>query len=174
MKKIKISLLALSIFGSIVISCKKNDDATTNANATVTVTTSALGFDGAAGAGFKSSAGKVVKNGTTYTLSAVEDNAKRSITIVVNNVSATGTFTLDKGNANANIATLVKDNTSSDATLTYKTDGTSTAGSIGGGSVQITKLTDTEIEGKFFVVAYNSAKIAAYVENGAFSGKIGK
>ncbi|MDQ7949685.1 MAG: hypothetical protein REI78_06935 [Pedobacter sp.] len=172
MKKLTLVLLAVS-FTSAFISCKK-DKETTSDSATVTVNASLLGFDGTSGTAFKSTAGKVTKSGNSYTLTAVEDGAKRSISITVNNVTALGTFTLDKGNTSTNMGILVKDNTSTDATLTYKTDGVSTTGGIGGGSLQITKLTDTEIEGKFYVVAYNSAKVAAFVENGAFSGKITK
>ena len=105
---------------------------------------------------------------------AVEDGSKRGITIVLNNITAIGAFTLNKGNTANNIATLTKDNTSSDAVINYKTDGNSASNKVGGGSVDITKLSDTEIEAKFFIVAYNSAKNEAFVENGSFTGKIAK
>lgn len=173
MKKIKTTLLALTILTTIFASCKK-DEETPEAIATVTVTTSLLGFDGVNGTAFKSTTAKVTKAGNTYTLVAGEDGAKRGITIVLNNITATGTYTLDKGNAALNIATLTKDNTSTDATLSYKTDGVSTTGVIGGGSVIISKLSDTEIEAKFFIIAYNTAKKESFVENGAFTGKLTK
>ncbi|RZL47784.1 MAG: hypothetical protein EOP00_10920 [Pedobacter sp.] len=174
MKKITTILLAFITLTTLFLSCKKDEEAPASATATVTVTTSLLGFDGVNGTSFKSTTANVTKVGNSYTLVAVEDGAKRNITIVLNNVTATGTFTLDKGNANQNIATLNKDNTSADATLSYKTDGVSTAGVIGGGSVIISKLSDTEIEAKFFIIAYNSAKKESFVENGAFSGKLTK
>lgn len=174
MKKITISLFALVLLTTIFMSCKKDEESPVEAAATVTVTTSLLGFDGVNGTAFKSTTAKVTKTGNTYTLVAGEDGAKRGITIVLNNVTATGTFSLDKGNASANSATLTKDNTSTDATLSYKTDGVSTTGMIGGGTVTISKLSETEIEAKFFIIAFNSAKKDSFVENGAFTGKLTK
>lgn len=172
MKKLTLILLALACTATL-FSCKKDKDEAAETTA-VTVSASLVGFDGNGGTAFKSSNGKVAKSGNTYTLTAVEDGAKRSLSIVVNNVTAAGTFTLDKGNTNGNMGIMIKDNTSADATLTYKTDGASSTGTIGGGSVQITRLTDTEIEGKFYIIAYNSGKLASFVENGTFSGKLTK
>ena len=174
MKKITTILLGFTILTSVFFSCKKDEETPANATATVTVTTSLLGFDGVNGTAFKSSTAKVTKTGNTYTLVAGEDGAKRGITIVLNNVTATGTFTLDKGNAAVNIATLAKDITSTDAALSYKTDGTSATGVIGGGSVIISKLSDTEIDAKFFIIAYNAAKKESFVENGSFAGRLTK
>jgi len=174
MKKITITLLAFTVLTTLFFACKKDEETPANTTAIVTVTTSLLGFDGVNGTSFKSSNAKVTKLGNSYTLIAGEDGAKRGITITLNNVTAIGTFTLDKGNTSQNIAMLTKDNTSTDATLSYKTDGVSATGVIGGGSVVISKLSDTEIEAKFFIIAYNAAKKESFVENGAFAGKLTK
>ena len=173
MKKFKTILLAVTILTTVCSACKKSEEVPANSSSTVVVTGS-LGFDNLNGFPFKSSNAKVTKSGTTYTLVAVEDGSKRGISIVLNNVTAIGSFTLSKGNTANNTATLSKDNTSSDAVINYKTDGNSASNKVGGGSVDITKLSDTEIEARFFIVGYNSAKSEAFVENGSFTGKLTK
>jgi hypothetical protein len=135
------------------------------------------GFDGATGTAFSSTAAGIVSALNTFTISGIKDGgSKESISIVLWNVTATGTFDLDKDNAAGNGATITKDYSNvTDKTIMYSTDNTE-AGTqnIGGGKVVITSLTATDAEGTFYITAYNSAGKAAFAEQGKFKGKINK
>lgn len=165
--------LMLSFVIAITFSSCKKSDSEINTGVSATVTAANFGFDGGATSAFKSTAAGMVKVGNILTITAVQDGTPVSITIVLNNVTATGTFSLDKGNAQGNGAIVTKDYTKpSDTNLNYSTDNTNATGTIGGGQVVITKLTATEAEGTFYIVAFNGAKKDAFVEQGKFTGKL--
>lgn len=171
--KTTIKTLILSLMLAVTFSaCKKNDD--TSATGTKALVTAAnFGFDGGATSAFKSTAAGMVKVGNLLTITAVQDGTPVSITVILGNVTATGTYSLDKGNTQGNGAIIAKDYTKpTDTGLNYSTDNTSSTGMIGGGQVIITKLTATEAEGTFYIVAFNGAKKDALAEQGKFSGKL--
>lgn len=167
-------LLAMMIAFTAMSSCKK-DDTNNAASGKATVEASLYGFDSTNGAAFKSTAAGIVQAGNLWTLTAIKDGSNESITIILPNVTGTGTFKLDQGNADGNGAIMTKDYTKpSDATLNYSTDLTSANGMIGGGEVKITALTANSAEGTFYIVAHNSVGRAAFVENGTFKGTLVK
>jgi hypothetical protein len=172
--KATLKTLVLSLVIAITFSgCKKSDDANTATGASGSVTAANFGFDGGTTSAFKSTAAGMVKVGNLLTISAIQDGTPVSITIILGNVTATGTYSLDKGNTQGNGAIISKDHTKpSDTALNYSTDNTNATGTIGGGQVIITKLTATEAEGTFYIVAFNSAKKDAFAEQGKFSGKL--
>jgi ribosomal protein L33 len=175
MKKLKGAFIITMLIAVTVISCKKDDGNTDdNVAGAATVTAGNYGFDGTGGASFKSTKAGIVQVGTLWTLSAIKDGSNESISIVLGNVTATGTYKLDQGNNDGNGAIMLKDYTSATGLGSYSTDLAATGGMTGGGEVKITKLTATEAEGEFYIVAHNSAGKDAFVEQGKFSGKLNK
>lgn len=175
MKKLRHAFILTMLIAVTAVSCKK-DDANTNNNAggAATVTAGGFGFDGAGGAAFKSTKAGIVQVGTVWTLSAIKDGSNESISIVLSNVTGTGTYKLDQGNNDGNGAILLKDYKSPTGLGSYSTDIAATGGMTGGGEVKITKLTGTEAEGEFYIVAHNSAGKEAFVEQGKFTGTLNK
>ncbi len=175
MKKIKGAILLAMVVAVTGISSCKKDSNTTGASGKATVEASLYGFDGTGGTTFKSTAAGIVQVGTLWTLTAVKDGSNESITIVLPNVTGTGTFDLLQDNANGNGAIMAKDYTKpADGALNYSTDLPATGGMKGGGEVKITALTSTSAEGTFYIVAHNSAGKDAFVENGTFKGTLVK
>jgi hypothetical protein len=175
MKKIKGAIILLTLIAATAVSCKKDDDNNVDnpTGGSATVTASNYGFDGTGGAEFKSTAAGMVKVGTIFTLTAIKDGTNQSITIILPKVGATGKYDLLEGNADGNGAIMSKDYKSpADGTLNYTTDAVVAAGMRGGGEVNFTKLTATEAEGTFYIIAHNSAGKEAFVESGKFTGKI--
>jgi hypothetical protein len=173
MKKIKGAVVIALLIAITGISCKKDDATTNNGGGAATVTATNYGFDGTGGAEFKSTAAGIVKVGNLFTLTAVKDGSNQSITIILPNVTATGKYDLLEGNADGNGAIMSKDYKSpADGTLNYTTEAVVAAGMRGGGEVNITKLTATEAEGTFYIIAHNSAGKEAFVENGKFTGTV--
>jgi hypothetical protein len=175
MKKLKGAFIITMLIAVTGISCKK-DDANNNNNAggSATVTASGFGFDGTGAAAFKSTKAGIVQVGTVWTLSAIKDGSNESISLVLSNVTGTGTFSLAQDNNEGNGAILLKDYKSPTGIGSYTTDLPATGGTKGGGEVKITKLTSTEAEGSFYVVAHNSAGKDAFVEQGKFTGTLNK
>jgi len=174
MKNLKSAIAVVMLIAVTAVSCKKDDaapDITGGGSATVTATN--YGFDGTGGAEFKSTAAGIVKVGNIFTLTAVKDGGNQSVTIILPNVTATGKYDLLEGNADGNGAIISKDYKSpADGALNYTTDAVVAAGARGGGEVNITKLTATEAEGTFYLVAHNSAGKEAFVEGGTFKGSL--
>ena len=175
MKKLKHAFILTMLIAVTAVSCKKDDGDVKSSAGAVTVTAGNYGFDGVNGTNFKSSKAAIVQVGTLWTLTAIRDNGNESITIVLGNVTAAGTFDLSQGNNVGNGAILLKDYTkTADPLLNYSTDFPATGGMTGGGQVKITKLTDTEAEGEFYIVAHTQAGKEAFVEQGKFTGKLTK
>jgi hypothetical protein len=175
MKKIKGAFIITMLIAVTGISCKKDDSKKEeNAAGAATVTASNYGFDGTAGASFKSTKAGIVQVGGLWTLSAIKDGSNESISIVLGNVTATGTYKLDQGNTDGNGAIMLKDYKTATGIGSYSTDLPATGGMTGGGEVKITKLTATEAEGEFYIVAHNSAGKEAFVEQGKFTGTLNK
>jgi hypothetical protein len=153
--------------------CKKSDNSPTTTTGTAAVVKAQnFGFDGLAGTSFTSNAAGIVKVGNIITISAKQDGTTNSISIVLSNVTAAGTFTLNEGNAPGNGAIISKDSSKpTDTSLNYSTDN-SGGGMNGGGQVVITSLTATDAEGTFYITAYNRAGKAAFAEQGTFKGHI--
>ena len=166
-------ILLLFMIALTISACKKTDSTVITATGTAAVVTGQnFGFDGAAGVAFNSNTAAIVKVGTLITISAIQDGTSNAIKIVINNVTAAGTFVLDKDNTQGNGAIITKDNNKpTDNTLNYSTDNTSGVNK-GSGQVKITSLTGTDAEGTFNIVAYNSAGKAATVSQGTFKGHI--
>ncbi|RYZ98750.1 MAG: hypothetical protein EOP47_18570 [Sphingobacteriaceae bacterium] len=166
---LKTTILFLALAAVSFSSCKKDSDKKVSKGKFATVTVKRYAFDGGAAAEFKSTAAVIAVAGPIFTFTAVKDGLKESITIALYGKIGVGTYSLDQDNASGNGAVMFKDfNKSSDPTYAY-----STGEQRGdGGEVKITKLTDTEIEGTFFIVAHNSAGKGAYAEQGSFSGAI--
>src|SRR6188768_1181440 len=98
MKKIKGAFIITMLIAVAAVSCKKDDaNKNNNAGGAATVTASNYGFDGTAGAAFKSTKAGIVQVGTVWTLSAIKDGSNESISIVLGNVTGTGTYKLDQG-----------------------------------------------------------------------------
>lgn len=174
-KKIKGAVILAMLVAVTAVSCKKDKTEDPSANGSATVTATNYGFDGSGNAAFKSTAAGIVQVGKVWTLAAIKDGTTQSITIVLSNVNGTGTYNLLQDNADGNGAIITKDYTKpGDATLSYTTDLASSTNVKGGGEVKITKLTDTEAEGTFYIVAHNSAGKDAFAEGGKFSGKLNK
>jgi hypothetical protein len=175
MKKIKGAFIITMLIAVTAVSCKKDDgDTNNNAGGAATVSASNYGFDGTAGASFKSTKAGIVQVGGLWTLSAIKDGSNESISIVLGNVTATGTYKLDQGNSDGNGAIMLKDYKTATGVGAYSTDLPATGGMTGGGEVKITKLTSTETEGEFYIVAHNSAGKEAFVEQGTFKGTLNK
>ncbi|MFD0763455.1 hypothetical protein ACFQZI_01230 [Mucilaginibacter lutimaris] len=175
MKKIKGAFIITMLIAVAAVSCKKDDAKTdNNTGGAATVSASNYGFDGTAGASFKSTKAGIVQVGNLWTLSAIKDGSNESISIVLGNVTATGTYKLDQGNNDGNGAIMLKDFKSATGEGAYSTDLPATGGMTGGGEVKITKLTATETEGTFYIVAHNSAGKEAFVEQGTFKGALNK
>jgi hypothetical protein len=173
MKKLRHAFILTMLIAVTTVSCKKDDGTNpdTNAGGAATVSASNYGFDGTAGAAFKSTKAGIVQVGNLWTLSAIKDGSNESISIVLGNVTATGTYKLDQGNNDGNGAIMLKDYKTATGVGSYTTDLPATGGMTGGGEVKITKLTATETEGEFYIVAHNSAGKEAFVEQGKFTGK---
>ncbi|MET3977563.1 ribosomal protein L33 [Mucilaginibacter sp. UYP25] len=175
MKKLRHALILTMLIAVNAVSCKKDDGGTNNnAGGSATVTASNYGFDGTAGASFKSTKAGIVQVGNLWTLSAIKDGSNESVSIVLGNVTSTGTYKLDQDNNDGNGAIMLKDFNSPTGVGSYSTDLPATGGMKGGGEVIITKLTSTEAEGTFYIVAHNSAGKDAFVEQGKFSGTLNK
>ncbi|MBB5397080.1 MULTISPECIES: hypothetical protein [unclassified Mucilaginibacter] len=174
MKKLKHAFILTMLIAVTAVSCKKDDDVKASTGS-VTVTAANYGFDGVNGSNFKSTKAAIVQVGNLWTLTAIRDGGNESITIVLGNVTAAGTFDLDEDNTDGNGAVLLKDYTkTADPLLNYSTGYSATGGMKGGGQVKITKLTDTEAEGEFYIVAHTQAGKEAFVEQGKFTGKVTK
>ncbi|RYU89272.1 hypothetical protein EWM62_13105 [Mucilaginibacter terrigena] len=174
MKKLKNAFILTMLIAVTAVSCKKDDNVKASTGA-VTVKASNYGFDGVNGTNFTSTKAAIVQVGNLWTLTAIRDNGNESITIVLGNVTGAGTFSLDDTNNDGNGAVLLKDYTkTADPTLNYSTAYAATGGMTGGGEVKITKLTDTEAEGTFYIVAHTQAGKEAFVEQGTFTGKVTK
>lgn len=176
MKKLKGILALITLIAITGTSCKK-DDAGNNpsASGSATVTASNFGFDGVGATTFNSTAAGMVQVGNIFTLSAIKDGTTQSISIVLGNVTGTGTFDLLQGNTAGNGAIITKDYTKpTDATLNYSTDLPGSTSVKGGGQVKITAYTATSAEGTFYIVAHNSAGKDAFVEQGTFKGTLTK
>ncbi|MEO7211581.1 hypothetical protein [Mucilaginibacter sp.] len=173
MKKIKgVILLAMIVAVTGISSCKK-DGSNNPSGGAATVKATNYGFDGTGGAAFSSTAAGIVKLGNILTITAVKDGTKESITIVLNNVTGTGTFDLLQDNTSGHGAIISKDYTKpADGTLNYSTDLPSSTGVKGGGEVKITSLTSTTAEGTFYIVGHNSAGKDGFAEQGTFTGKV--
>ena len=144
-------ILLLFLLTLAFAACKKDKKTDTKTGLNATVTASNFGFDGAGGTAFNSTTAGIVKVGPIFTVTAIQNGTTKAIEIVLNNVTATGTYSLDKDNADGNGAIITKDNTKpTDTNLNYSTDN-----SGGGGQVKITKLTSTDAEGTFYITAYN-------------------
>lgn len=175
MKKLKHAFILTMLIAVTAVSCKKDDGDTNNsAGGSATVTAGGFGFDGTGAAAFKSTKAGIVQVGTLWTLSAIKDGSNESISIVLANVTGTGTYKLDQGNNEGNGAILLKDYKTATGVGSYSTDLPATGGMTGGGEVKITKLTATEAEGEFYIVAHNSAGKDAFAEQGKFTGKLNK
>jgi ribosomal protein L33 len=175
MKKIKHAFILTMLIAVTAVSCKKDDsNKDGNVAGAATVSASNYGFDGTAGASFKSTKAGIVQVGGLWTLSAIKDGSNESISIVLGNVTSTGTYKLDQGNNDGNGAIMLKDYKTATGVGSYTTDLPATGGMTGGGEVKITKLTATETEGEFYIVAHNSAGKEAFVEQGKFTGKLNK
>ncbi|OOQ60708.1 hypothetical protein [Mucilaginibacter pedocola] len=174
MKKLKSAiLLALIVATTGFSSCKKDSNGNTSGKGAATVKASLYGFDGTSGTTFSSTAAGIVKVGNMLTITAIKEGSKESITIVLQNVTGTGTFGLLQDNSAGHGAILSKDYTQpADGTLNYSTSLPSPTGVKGGGEVKITTLTSTTAEGTFYIVGHNSAGKDGFVENGTFSGKV--
>lgn len=174
MKKLKGAiLLAMLIATAGISSCKKDGTTNPSGSGAATVKANNFGFDGTGAAAFSSTAAGIVKVGNILTITAVKDGTTQSITIVLNNVTGTGTFDLLQDNAQGNGAIISKDYTKpGDGTLNYSTGLASSASVKGGGEVKITSLTSTTAEGTFYIVGHNSAGKDAFAEQGTFTGKV--
>ncbi|RCH55523.1 hypothetical protein DJ568_06420 [Mucilaginibacter hurinus] len=167
--KLKAILLIVLIVAVSATSCKKDKDTKTSNGQFATVTAKRFAFGSGAVAEFKSTAAVVAKAGPIFTMTAVRDGLKESITIALYGATGTGTYSLNKDNSTGNGAVMYKDfQNTTNKKLIYTTGEKNS----GGGQVKITKLTDTEIEGTFFIVAHNEDGEEAFVEQGEFSGKI--
>ena len=173
MKLLKTILFSL-VLAVTFSGCKKNDTTvTTNVGVGATVTANNFGFDGGTTSAFKSTTAGMVRVGNIFTITAIQDGTPVSLTIILGNATAAGTYSLNKGNTQGNGAIISKDYSKpSDTNINYSTENTNPTGTIGGGQVVITKLTATEAEGTFTIVAFNGAKKDAFVEQGKFTGKI--
>lgn len=175
MKKIKGAFIITMLIAVTAVSCKKDKtDPKDNTGGAATVSAGGYGFDGTNSSAFKSTKAGIVQVGTVWTLTAIKDGGSESITIVLGNVTGTGTYKLDQGNNNGNGAIMLKDYKVADANAHYSTELPSTNGMTGGGEVIISKLTGTETEGTFYIVAHNAAGKEAFVEQGKFSGTLNK
>ncbi len=174
--KIKGAIILAFLIAVTGISCKKDNSNTPATNAgKATVKANNYGFDGGGGASFSATAAGIVQVGPIFTLSAIKDGTNQSISIVLQNVTGTGTFKLDQDNADGNGAIITKDYSKpSDGTLNYSTDLPSSSGVKGGGEVKITAYSSTHAEGTFYIVAHNSAGKDAFVEQGTFTGTVNK
>jgi hypothetical protein len=174
MKKIQGAiLLAMMVAVTGISSCKKDSSNNPSGNGAATVKAANYGFDGTGGAAFSSTAAGIVKLGNVFTITAVKDGTKESITIVLNNVTSTGTFDLLQDNTSGHGAIISKDYTKpTDGALNYSTDNPSSTGVKGGGEVKITSLTSTTAEGTFYIVGHNSAGKDGFAEQGTFTGKV--
>jgi hypothetical protein len=174
--KLKSAIILALLIAVTGTSCKKdnsNTPSTTGGKAEVKANN--YGFDGTAGAAFSATAAGMVQVGPIWTLSAIKDGTNQSISIVLSNVTGTGTYKLDQDNTEGNGAIMTKDYTKpSDGTLNYSTDNASSTGMKGGGEVKITSYSSTSAEGTFYIVAHNSAGKEAFVEQGTFKGTLNK
>lgn len=173
----KIFLGALFLAGTLS-ACKKDDSTPavtpTGGNATVTATN--YGFDGSNSGRFSSTAAGITQTTvagiTTFSISAIKDGGKESITIIVlKKITATGKITFGPDLANGGI-TIMKDYTKpGDLTQSYSTDNNGTS-MKGGGEINITSINGNEVEGTFYAVAHNNAQKEAFAEQGTFKGTI--
>ncbi|RYD90220.1 MAG: hypothetical protein EOP54_24310 [Sphingobacteriales bacterium] len=170
--KLRTTILFLSLIAVSVTSCKKDDDDKEPTAGKATVAAGNYGFDGGSSGKFSSNAAAIVKVGPVFNVTAIIDGGKQSININLLGVTGEADYDLDAGNTSGNVAYMFKDYTVT--TDGYSTQNPATGGMIGGGKVKITKLTDTEAEGTFFIVAHNAAGKEAYAENGTFKGTITK
>lgn len=166
---LKTAILFVSFIAVAATSCKKDKKEPEGKAGAATVTASLLGF-GSSSAKFESNAAAIVKIGPIFNVTAIKNNSIESININLLGVTGTGEYDLDEGNSSGNVAYLFKD--FKKTTEGYSTQLSSSSSVIGGGKVNITKLTDTEAEGTFYIIAHNDAGEDAWVENGKFSGKI--
>jgi hypothetical protein len=173
MKKLKGAiLLAMMVAVTGMSSCKKDNSNNTTGGAS-TVKAANYGFDGTGGTTFTSTAAGIVKVGNVLTITAIKDGTKESITIVLNNVTGTGTFDLLQDNTAGHGAILSKDYTKpADGALNYSTANPSGTGVKGGGEVKITTLTSTTAEGTFYLIGHNAAGKDGFAEQGTFTGKV--
>jgi hypothetical protein len=182
MKKLNYALLiaaAILTFSS----CKKNNNdpsnggtSGTNGAGAATVTAANYGFDGQSGGKFSSTKAGIIQQTvagvTTFAISAIKDGSNEAITItVLHKISATGKFTFGPAESNGGII-ITKDYTKpADPGLNYSTNNSGSS-STGGGEINVTSLNGNNIEGTFYVVAYNGKGSAAFAEQGTFKGTI--
>ncbi|RWY55768.1 hypothetical protein [Mucilaginibacter gilvus] len=173
MKKLKGAILLAMIVAITGMSSCKKDGTSNPTGVAATVKASNFGFDGTGATTFTSTAAGMVKVGNLLTISAIKDGTTQSISIVLSNVTAPGTFSLLQDNADGNGAIISKDYTKpTDTALNYSTDNASSTSVKGGGEVKITSLTSTTAEGTFYIVAHNAAGKDAFAEQGTFTGKL--
>jgi hypothetical protein len=174
MKKIMIMLLVAT---ASLTACKKDNDGkkeeATGGNATVTAGN--YGFDGGTAGKFSSAKAGITQVSaaglTTFTVTAIRDGGKESITIILLQKAAVGKYRIGPQDDNGGII-ISKDYTKAgDASMNYSTDlsGTNMAG---GGEISITKVDGNTVEGTFYAVAYNSSQKEAFAEQGSFKGTI--
>ncbi|MEO6149947.1 MAG: hypothetical protein ABIN95_09030 [Mucilaginibacter sp.] len=168
--KLKTVILVLSIVAVSAASCKKDSTEKKAQAGAATVTASNYGIDGGGSGKFNSTAAAIVKVGPVFNVTAIIDGGKQSININLLGVTTAKEYDLDAGNSSGNVAYMFNDYQKT--TEGFSTQNSSSTSMIGGGKVTITKLTDTEAEGTFYIVAHNAAGKAAYAENGTFKGTI--
>lgn len=141
MKKITKILLALTLFTTVAVSCKK-DDETVKAAGTASAD---VKIGSAASASWSATAATAVKTGTSYVITATGANST-NLVIKLDNVTAAGTFTL----------------TSATRSATYTTGGkTYSTTNNGGGNVIITSLSGDKIEGTFIAEMFDGTGTGA-------------
>jgi hypothetical protein len=166
------SFLLIAMVAVAATACKKGNEDKEPTAGSATVTASAYGFDGAGLGEYKSLGAAIVKIGPILNITSIRTDGKQSININLLAVTGVKEYDLDEGNSSGNVAYMFKDY---QKTMEgYSTQNSSSTSMIGGGKVNITKLTDTEAEGTFYIIAHNDAGKAAYVENGKFKGTITK
>jgi len=173
----KILLITFVVSGLLLGGCKKdksNDDVSGGSG---TVTVERLGIGSGSYSKFSSTAAGItqvtVEGVTVFTISAIKDGSKESITAVINQkITAPTTIDLSYNNANGSGIIYSKDYTKpADGALNYKTTNFGAYGK-GGGRLVITKLDGDKVEGNFSFTAWNDAGESAWAEAGSFSGTI--
>jgi hypothetical protein len=106
----------------------------------------------------------------TFTIVVTDNNSPESVYVKLYDVTTKGTFFIPGENTIQNVGNLVKDaNNYLDPTNFYQTTLANQEGLKNGvGRVNITKLTDKEIEGELIIIGNNSAGKNAQLESAKF------
>lgn len=185
MKKFKFAFLATALVASsFLVSCSDDDDPVVETNNSASLTAGRSGIVFNTNTNFVSSTAFNVRNTATTSASSNVSGSTRTINLIATEVNGTATRTATisislpetssttTGNITSDLSIPLGSTVVASVMLTSSTGSTlGTTYNSNAGTLTITKLTNTEIEGTFNGNLDDSGTNAIVITNGTFAGK---